>query len=147
MENIEEILRQFRFRMRIAKRWNDLDEAGHVNNAIYLTYFEEARAHYFHEACQWDWTKDGIILANNQINYFRPLLYPDPAYIYTRTTRIGTKSIELQYLIVNEYEDHKILVSRGSSVVVTYDYRAQGSVLVPQYTRDRIAAYEPQPIS
>ncbi|MBS1684200.1 MAG: acyl-CoA thioesterase [Bacteroidetes bacterium] len=146
-KNVEDILKQFRFRMPVSKRWSDLDEAGHVNNAVYLTYFEESRGHYFQEACQWDWTKDGIILANNQVDYFRPLLYLEPTFIYVRTTKLGTKSIEVQYAIVNEYEDRKVLVSRGSSVLVMYDYRAKGSVPVPDYTRERITAYEPQPIS
>jgi acyl-CoA thioester hydrolase len=135
MENLEDHLKPFRFKMKIQKRWSDLDEVGHVNNAVYLTYFEETRGYYFYEACKWDWKVDGVILANNQVDYIRPILYLDPTYIYIRTSRLGTKSIEVQYLIVNEYE--------GSSVLVMYDYKTQSSVPVPQYIRERLAAYEP----
>ena len=146
MENIDDLLKQFRFRMRIAKRWSDLDEIGHVNNAVYLTYFEESRGYYFHESCQWDWKVDGVILASNQIDYIRPILYLDPAYIYVRTSKLGNKSFEVQYLIVNEYEDKKVLMSRGSSTLVMYDYKTKGSVAIPDYLRERIKAYEPQAI-
>jgi len=146
MENIDDLLKQFRFRMRIAKRWSDLDEIGHVNNAVYLTYFEESRGYYFHEASQWDWKVDGVILASNQIDYIRPILYLDPTYIYVRTTKLGNKSFEVQYVIVNESEDKKILMSRGASTLVMYDYKTKGSVSIPDYLRERIKAYEPSPI-
>jgi acyl-CoA thioester hydrolase len=143
MESLEDHLKPFRFRMKIQKRWSDLDEVAHVNNAVYLTYFEEARGYYFYEACQWDWKIDGVILANNQIDYIRPILYLDPTYIYLRTSKLGNKSLEVQYIITNEYEDKKILMSKGSSVLVMYDYKTQASVPVPDYIRERLKQYEP----
>ena len=143
MENLDEILKGFRFKMKLQKRWSDLDEVAHVNNAVYLTYFEEARGYYFYEACKWDWKVDGVILANNQVDYIKPILYLDPTYIYVRTVKLGTKSVGIQYLLTNEYEDKKILMSKGSSVLVMYDYKSQSSVPVPNYIRERLKAYEP----
>jgi len=146
MENTEDILKQFRFRMKISKRWSDLDEIGHVNNAVYLTYFEEARGYYFNESCEWNWKVDGVILASNQIDYIRPILYLDPTYMYVRTSKLGNKSFEVQYAIFNEYEDKKVLMSRGSSALVMYDYKTLASFPIPERLRERIKAYEPQPI-
>ena len=131
------------FTIRVSPQAGDIDGLNHVNNAVYLTYFEEARGYYFYEACKWDWKVDGVILANNQVDYIRPILYLDPTYIYVRTVRLGTKSLEVQYLITNEYEDKKILMSKGSSVLVMYDYKSQSSVTVPEYIRERLKAYEP----
>jgi acyl-CoA thioesterase FadM len=50
----------------------------------------------------------------------------------------------VQYLITNEYEDKKILMSKGSSVLVMYDYKTQTSAPVPDYIRERLKAYEPE---
>jgi acyl-CoA thioester hydrolase len=143
MESLNELLKTFRFRIKIEKRWSDLDEVGHVNNAVYLTYFEQARVYYFHDTCRWDWKEDGVILANTRIDYIKPVLYPDPTYIYVRTSRIGTKSIEMEYVITNEDENGKVLMSRGSSVLVMFDYKKQASFPVPDRIRNQMIQFEP----
>lgn len=135
-------LNDFKFKMKLALRWSDVDEAGHVNNAVYLTYFEEARVLYFHEAVQWDWKKDGIILANANVNYVRPLFYPENAYAYVRTSRIGSKSLELEYVIVVENGDKKDMIAKGTTVLVMFDYKSNQSVLVPAEIRVKLNAFE-----
>ncbi len=108
MGNLEEAIKLFRFKMKLEKRWSDIDEMGHVNNAIYLTYFEQSRVSYFNEYMKWNWQEYGVILANSHVDYIRPLLYPEPTFIYTRISRLGGKSFEVQYLIVNEKEGESI---------------------------------------
>jgi acyl-CoA thioester hydrolase len=39
----------FRFNYPIEVRFSDTDAMGHVNNAVYLTYFEQARLAYWRE--------------------------------------------------------------------------------------------------
>ena len=58
---------------KIQVRFSDLDVLGHVNNTIYLSYFEMARVHYFKELLGegWDWNKFGIVLAKNEVEYFK----------------------------------------------------------------------------
>lgn len=146
MENLDDVLKAFRYKQKVEMRWSDLDEVGHVNNAVYLTYFEQGRAFYFHESCQWNWKEDGVILASNQIDYIRPLYYPAPAYIYLRTSKLGNKSFEVQYVIVNEYPDRKELIVKGSSTLVMFDYKTQASFPIPDRIREKLKAYEPTPI-
>ena len=54
----------------IPVRFSDIDAMGHVNNAIYLNYFEQARMSFFQESIgkEWDWKKDGIVLGRNEID-------------------------------------------------------------------------------
>ena len=54
---------------RIFVRLTDLDILGHVNNAIYLTYFEMARMHYFAEmvGTEWNWMEEGVVLALHDV--------------------------------------------------------------------------------
>lgn len=143
MANVEEELKKFRFRQKIEMRWSDMDELHHVNNAVYLTYFEQARVSYFQEACQWNWKDDGVILANAQINYIRPLCYGDPAYIYVRVSRFGNKSFEVEYLLVNEYESRKERLTTGATTLVMFDYKTQAPFTVPDRIKNAITAYEP----
>ena len=43
--------------IKIQVRFSDLDTLGHVNNAVYLSYFEMARIAYFTPLLgeNWDW--------------------------------------------------------------------------------------------
>lgn len=142
----EEEKAKFRFKMKLEIRWSDMDEMGHVNNAVYLTYFEQGRVYYFTESCQWDWMEVGVILAKANIEYRRPLMFTNPAHLYLRTSVLGTKSFELQYLITTEINGKEELATNGSTVMVMYDYKEQKSMNMPDYLRDRLKAYETEKI-
>ena len=76
-------------------RQRDLDSQGHVNNAVYVTYFEIGRGAARREA-----TRDGAgrppeatgVVARQVINYHRPVLYPASLDIGTGIIRIGRSS-------------------------------------------------------
>lgn len=123
-------------------RWSDMDELGHVNNAVYLTYFEQARVYYFQESCEWNWKETGVILANAHIDFLRPVVFPNPTFIHLRTSKIGNKSFELQYLITSEIKGREKLATTGYTTLVIYDYKNQVSVPMPDFLRDKIQAYE-----
>ncbi|MDA0882981.1 MAG: thioesterase family protein, partial [Bacteroidetes bacterium] len=47
----------------IEVRFRDIDAMGHVNNAVYLSYFEQARIGFFNAIVddKWDWNKLGVL--------------------------------------------------------------------------------------
>ena len=79
---------------RIEIRWNDLDVYGHVNNAIYLTYLEEARDEWLSVSLGdpeqiWNW-----VLVHVEIDYRRELTLADDVVVATcRLDRIGGSSV------------------------------------------------------
>ena len=79
---------------RIEIRWNDLDVYGHVNNAIYLTYLEEARDEWLSASLGdpaeiWNW-----VLVHVEIDYRRELALADDVVVATcRLERIGSSSV------------------------------------------------------
>ena len=79
---------------RIEIRWSALDVYGHVNNAIYLTYLEEARDEWLGGSlCDpgqvWNW-----VLVHVEIDFRRELALADDIAVATcRLQRIGTSSI------------------------------------------------------
>lgn len=144
--NLEEEKKKFRFKMKLDIRWSDMDEMRHVNNAVYLTYFEQARVYYFHEACKWNWQDIGAILANAHIDYLRPVVFPNPTYVYVRTSKLGGKSFETRYLITSEVNGVEELTTTGYATMVLFDYASNSSVVMPDYLRERIKQYEPEEI-
>ena len=129
--------------MKLDIRWSDMDEMRHVNNAVYLTYFEQARVFYFHEACEWNWKEIGAILANAHVDYIRPVVFPNPTYIYLRTSKLGNKSFELHYMITSFVNGVEELTTTGHTTMVMFDYKTNKSVAMPENIRERITAYEP----
>src|SRR5580704_8955728 len=140
--SLEEEKAKFKFKMKLDIRWSDMDEMRHVNNAVYLTYFEQARVYYFHESCQWDWNKIGAILANAHVDYIKPVVFPNPTYVYVRTSKLGNKSFEIQYLITSEVNGKEEITTTGYTVMVMFDYKTNASVPMPDYLKERIRNYE-----
>src|SRR6187549_590836 len=100
---------KFKHSMRPEIRFVDVDVFGHVNNAHYLTYFEQARVKYFDDIVGWkyDWSKKGIILARAEINFVVPVQFRDEVLIRTRCSRLGNKSFDMEYRIVKVEESEK----------------------------------------
>ena len=140
--NLEEEKMKFRFKMKLDIRWSDMDEMRHVNNAVYLTYFEQARVYYFHESCEWDWNSIGAILANAHVNYLRPVVFPNPTFVYVRTSKLGTKSFEVQYMITSFVNGVEELTTTGHTTMVMFDYKTNASVVMPDHLKERLKDYE-----
>ena len=118
---------------KIQVRFSDLDVLGHVNNTIYLSYFEMARVHYFKELLGegWDWNKFGIVLAKNEVEYFKSVLLNHEPLITIYTEHIGSKSFTLGY----ELHVNNELFAKGKSIQVCFDASIQQSILVPDQMR------------
>ncbi|MCZ4409683.1 thioesterase family protein [Cryomorphaceae bacterium 1068] len=118
-------------------RFNDLDAFGHVNNAVYITYFEEGRSRWFQDQIgkNWDWATSGYLLATNEVEYKLPLLFTDEAFIELWISQIGTKSFEVSYRIYKKVKDENILCTTGKSKGVCFNNRTQKSIEIPEEWR------------
>lgn len=115
-------------------RFNDLDLYGHVNNAMYLTYFEEGRMLYFQDlvGTEWDWKKHGIIVARHEIDYKLPLTLGDESKIALWVSHIGRKSLEITYEIRKKNAGEWTTCTTGKTVLVCIDYETKQTVPVPE---------------
>ena len=79
---------------RIEIRWRDQDPLGHVNNAVYATYFEEARDEWVDTLLHGVSSVTEFALAHVSID-FRRELTQDDGYVISRCriVRIGNSSI------------------------------------------------------
>jgi acyl-CoA thioester hydrolase len=142
MSDIEEEKSKFNFKMKLELRWSDMDQLGHVNNAMYLTYFEQARIEYLHKVCKWNWTETGAILANAYVDYHRPVIYPAPTYAYVRVSKMENKSFVISYMIISVVNEKEKIMTTGYTTMVLYDYDKQQSTIIPDKIRKEIEAYE-----
>lgn len=133
----------FRFYHPIEVRYGDLDPQGHVNNAKYMTYMEQARVAYIRHLGLWhggSFLELGIILADAQITFLKPILFGTPLRAGVTTTRLGNKSLTMQYSL--EHSGDGSLYATGSSVLVTYDYASGQTVPIPDSWRETIQQFE-----
>ncbi len=137
-------LNLFKHKTPIEIRFVDLDAFGHVNNANYLTYFENARVKYFDEIVDWkyDWSKQGIILAKAEIDFIIPIHFRDETSVYTRCSRLGNKSFDMEYRIVRLFKNQEQLMADGVTVMVAFDYEAKKSIEIPEEWKMALKKYE-----
>ncbi|MFI6762374.1 acyl-CoA thioesterase [Micromonospora sp. NPDC050417] len=112
-----------------ALRWSDLDAYGHVNNARFLTLYEEARvALMFVGGRAWGVGSfaEGVVIARHEVDYLRPVDY---ALGRATAEQAPTVRVELwveeirasRFTIGYELFDGDVLASRARSVLVPYD--------------------------
>lgn len=128
----------------IQLRFSDMDAFGHINNACYLTYFEEARISYMDEivGLEYKWSARGIILANAEINFLKPTHIKDSVKVFTRCIHLGSKSFTLDYKMVRGNGENEEVVALCTSVQVMFDYDKQATVLMPEEWKALIKKFE-----
>lgn len=114
---------------KIQIRFSDCDMMGHVNNAVYLSYIEMARIHYFTHlfGLDRDWKKNGILVRKNEIEYIKPVLFRDNATIKAFITSIGNSSFVMAY----ELQVGTEIYTKAQSVLVYFDSETQKSTPIP----------------
>jgi len=132
----------FKYKTSIEPRFSDFDMMGHVNNAVYFTYMEIARAKYWKQAINWDWKKTGVVIAKASLEYILPIQLEDKISMYVRTTRVGKSSFNLEYLLVKHSNNHEVVCSRGSTVCVAYDYSTKKASPIPEEERSKMRIFE-----
>ncbi len=124
-------------------QWGEMDAAGHVNNLIYLKWFEAARCDYFtalEQEVVFNEKGPGFILASQECKYLFPLRYPDTVVVGVKTGEMGQDRFNMHCRIWSKKHDR--LVAIANAVIVTYDYHQQSKVSVPADLRDRISRLE-----
>jgi acyl-CoA thioester hydrolase len=126
----------FDFVHREQVRFRDLDAMGHVNNAVFATYVEQARIEYLRSLGVLDGPLYmGMILARLELDFVAPALPEGEIEIGVRPVRSGNKSFDLEYGL----EQAGRPVARAKTVLVAYDYEQAQSVPLPENWRDLLA--------
>jgi len=132
---------QFAHITRLSVRWGDMDCLGHVNNAKFFTYDEQARLEYFQlfdGVVPEMWKAEGLILAKLGCDFIAQLHHPATLDVGIRIKRLGRSSMETEGAM---FEGER-LVAVTSGVVVWFDYRQQKTAPIPDIVKARIRERE-----
>jgi acyl-CoA thioester hydrolase len=121
-------------------QWGDMDAMQHVNNLMYIRYFESSRIQYFIDHLKIGITPSnmGPILAEIQCKYKFPLTYPDTVISATRPIleTLDTYSIDIEQIVISK--NHNRIAAEGIAKIVFYDYIAGKKAAIPPHLIEAI---------
>jgi len=113
-----------------------MDAYGHVNNAIFLRYLEEARIDFL--SLRGKESRQGSVVARHEIDYKRQLVHrPDPVDIELWVTEIRAASFTVTY----EVKDEDLVYVRALTVVVPFDFETQRPRRITSEEREFLEGY------
>ena len=111
-----------RYTVQVPMRWSDMDAYGHVNNVVYLQYFEMARVALFFERASLEeqtGLRRGTVVAAHDVRYKFPVVYSSrPLDVQIWVSGIRAAAFTCHYEV---YDDARLAVT-GSTLLVPYDF-------------------------
>ena len=103
-------------------RWSDMDAYGHVNNVVFLAYFEMARVDLFFDRASLEeqtGLRQGTVVAGHEIRYKLPVVYSrEPLDVQIWVSGIRAAAFSCHY----ELFDHGRRAVTGSTLLVPFDF-------------------------
>jgi len=130
-------------RVPIEPRYADYDTKGHVNNAVYLTYFEMARSK------AWVDVMEGpldfpFVMAEARVRYVSQAMVGDVLEIEIETIEIRNRAWVWKYTLIDPRDER--LVASGETVQVMFDYGTRRAIAIPDDLRSRLARLTRDPM-
>lgn len=125
------------FTMDVQVRFRDIDALGHVNNAVYVTYLEQARVQYLKQVLGLGLENLDTVLVSLEIDYRKPITESDSVEVAIDISELGASSIPMEY----EIRDGNEVVAVAETVQVAYDTDSRSSKPLPDEWRDAITAF------
>ena len=141
MENIT-----FKHITPIQLRFNDFDALGHVNNSVYLSFFDLGKTSYFMQVLpdvQLN-REVGIVIADIHVSFLLPVYPGEKVAVETAVVEVGNKSFKLyQQLIDLDTNEVKCICK---TVMVCFDAKTKSTRQISPEWRKAIADFEENPI-
>ena len=136
MENIT-----FHHTLPIQLRFSDFDSLGHVNNTVYLSYYDLGKTAYFSTLFpDWMMKETAVMVVHVDVDFFSQVFPHENVAVETAITELGNKSIHLlQRLISLDTQEAKCVCH---TVMVYYNLKERTSQDIPQEWVDAICRFE-----
>jgi len=132
---------KWQHRVLIPVQFRDFDLMGHVNNAVYLAYCEQARTEFYVRASGKTSVRDlDFVVARAEID-FRSSVRHDESQVevLVRTSKVGESSWTLEYLVRRPADGS--VVAEARTVQVYYDYGSREKRPIPEALRRRLVDF------
>jgi acyl-CoA thioester hydrolase len=145
----------FRFEQPIEVRFAETDALGHVNNAVYLTYFEAARAGYYAAVVGAPFgtgdkaAERTFVIAEATISFRRPCFFGETVHVGCRFAWASRSSFGIEYAIRAEASPVAPArhIADGESVQVMFDLERNRVMRVPDDLLALFEEFEGRPIA
>ena len=123
-------------------RFGDLDAMRHLNNVVYLRYFESARIAYLselspdHSPANPERGSYGLIFAEGHINYRSPVQFDDEVEVRCTIAEVRRSAFRMNF----EMHVGERLAAEGYGWLVGFDYAAQEAIRLPEELRSALDA-------
>jgi len=131
---------RIRFRPRLRTRWSDEDNQSVLNNAVYMTLFEEARHAYFERLGLLDGNQFPFLLAQTNVRFLAPGRGGVEVEVELITTRLGSSSFDQAYRI-REVQGGRVWCE-AEAVLVTFDPTSARSTPMSAAFRAAVSGFE-----
>ncbi|GAB6190708.1 acyl-CoA thioesterase [Desulfocastanea catecholica] len=128
----------------IKTRFRDIDSMGHVNNAVYLTYFEEGRKEFLYSLFGIINPEDyNFILAHIACDFLKPIKISDTVSLEIWVGKIGGKRFDFIYKLLKKgvNENESSVCANGRSVQVFFDYKQNITLPIPAHIRKKLSEF------
>lgn len=112
--------------------WGDMDALGHVNNARYFDYFQQARIDWLSELGLDMRQKTGPVVVHIACTYLKPVIYPAELTLLSSLHSLGRSSMVLDH----ELYQSEQLMAQGTCKIVWVDYEKNKAIPFPDKIRD-----------
>jgi acyl-CoA thioester hydrolase len=130
-------LAHFPARIDLVVQWGEMDSYGHVNNVVYLRWFESARMVLFTALGFKSNTEMGPILASTSCRYKAPLYHGDVVTAAGRIVDIADDRFVIEHALWSR--DLGRIAATGEAQIVAYDYATKAKGRLPDDFRERVA--------
>lgn len=142
MPTSENPLAPYHFQVELRPRFSDLDAFGHVNNARYFTYFEEARSAYLEHLgiLLPPASPVSIVIQHAECTYLAPVQPRQLVRVHLRSHDWGHSHFSFSYALWLPREEH--LAATSASRVVAWDLKQRRSTAIPPDCLEKMLAFE-----
>ncbi|MFW6317876.1 MAG: acyl-CoA thioesterase [Halorubrum sp.] len=119
-------------------RFRDIDAMGHVNNAVYATYLEQARTEYFRDVLDADLSRVSTVLASLSLDFRRPVELTDGTVaVDVDVAEMGRSSVSMAH----ELRVDDAVVAEAEATLVSLDPDSGEPAPIPAAFREGMASY------
>ncbi|MFI4923261.1 MAG: acyl-CoA thioesterase [Burkholderiales bacterium] len=117
---------------KIKVRWGDMDAVGHVNNAVYFKYMEQARISWLESLkMQVGGHRQGPVIVTASCAFIKPIVYPATVEVSVYGGKPGRSSFPMYHEIY--LENHpEVKFAEGDATVVWIDHKLGKSIPLPE---------------
>ncbi|QPQ88884.1 acyl-CoA thioesterase (plasmid) [Burkholderia gladioli] len=129
----------------IIVKYRETDGLGHVSSPVYYDYLQHAYLTFMHDLLELPYSeKLPHIMVKTSCEYLKPAQYGDMITVRSRITRFGSKSFELEHLMIrnNGAAGGDAIVARAQSTHVMFDYASNATMPVPEEFKARVLAFQ-----